>query len=128
MIRFSYALYLHRPAESMAELIFGALEAELRDFSAFEEVSQLVASSGLNSKDNRSGSSFTKKPASPKRAKLICGPFCICLPLWPRSTTLITKFCQHFPARHLPKLAIVVTAMRKLVPHGLWHFEVSEVV
>ena len=100
----------------IGKLTAARLLAEVGDFSAFENAPQLAAFSGLNPKGSRSGSSVRKKARISKEGRaclrtILYMPAIVAM----KHNPVIKAFCQRLTARHLPKLAIVVAAMRKLL-------------
>jgi len=100
----------------ISTLTANTLLAEIGDFSAFENASQLAAYAGLNPKGHRSGSSINKKARISKegRSELRC---CLYMPavVAIRCNPVIQSLSERLRERHLQKMEIVVAAMRKLL-------------
>ena len=92
------------------------LIAELGDISAFENAPQMAAFAGLNPKGKRSGSSVHKKTRISKEGR----PFLRTILYMPaivarQHNPIIRVFCDRLQEQNLPKMAVTVAAMRKLI-------------
>jgi transposase len=92
------------------------LLAEIGDISAFENASQLAAYAGLNPRGFRSGSSVFKKTRISKQGR----PFLRFILYMPalvarKHNPIVHAFCDRLEDRHLPKMAVIVAAMHKLL-------------
>lgn len=92
------------------------LLAEIGDISAFAGAPQLAAFAGLNPQNNYSGSSVYRKTRISKAGRaflryILYMPALVAL----RHNPIIVALKQRLQARGLPKMAIVVAAMRKLL-------------
>ena len=100
----------------IGKLTAARLLAEIGDISAFEDAPQLAAYAGLNPKGSRSGTSVHKKTRISKEGRAFLRSI-----LWMSAVVslkhnpVIMEFCQRLEERRLPKMAIVVAAMRKLL-------------
>lgn len=100
----------------MGKLTAARLLAEIGDLSCFKDAPQLAAYAGLNPKGFRSGSSVHKKTRISKEGRaflrrILYMPAIVACKYNP----IIRAFCERLSQRGLPKKAIVVAAMRKLL-------------
>ena len=100
----------------MGKLTAARLLAEMGNLSCFEDAPQLAAYAGLNPKGFRSGSTVYKKTHVSKEGRaflrrILYMPAIVACKYNP----IIREFCERLSQRGLPKKAIVVAAMRKLL-------------
>lgn len=100
----------------IGKLTAARLLAEIGDFSSFENAPQLAAYAGLNPRGFSSGSSVHKKTRISKQGRA----FMRCILFMPaivaqKYNPVIRRFCGRLSDRNLPKMAIVVASMRKLL-------------
>lgn len=100
----------------IGKLTAARLLAEIGDIATFEGAPQLAAFAGLNPQNNRSGSSVNRKTRISKQGRafiryILYMPALVAL----RHNPIIVALKQRLQARSLPKMAIVVAAMRKLL-------------
>jgi transposase len=100
----------------IGKLTAARLLAEIGDISSFENAPQLAAFAGLNPRGFSSGSSVHKKTKISKQGRA----FLRCILFMPaivaqKHNPVIHQFCARLSDRNLPKMAIVVASMRKLL-------------
>lgn len=100
----------------IAEFTAVRLMAELGEVTAFENAPQMAAYAGLNPKGKRSGSSVHKKTRISKEGR----PFLRSILFMPavvarQHNPIIRVFCDRLEEQKLPKMAVTVAAMRKLL-------------
>lgn len=100
----------------IGKLTASRLLAELGDVAAFEGAPQLAAYAGLNPQNNHSGSSVYRKTRISKAGSaflryILYMPALVAL----KHNPIIMALSQRLEKRRLPKMAIVVAAMRKLL-------------
>lgn len=100
----------------IGKLTAARLLAEIGDISNFDDAPQLAAFAGLNPKGFRSGTSVHKKTRISKEGR----PFLRYILYMPslvawKWNPIIHSFCSRLEVNGLPKKAIVVAAMRKLL-------------
>jgi transposase len=100
----------------IGKLTAARLLAEIGDISSFENAPQLAAYAGLNPRGFCSGSSVHKKTKISKQGRA----FLRCILFMPaivaqKHNPVIHKFSIRLADRNLPKMAIVVASMRKLL-------------
>jgi transposase len=100
----------------IGDLTAGKLLAECRCLTDFTNVRQLVAFAGLNPQHHQSGSSIHKhttisRTGSPSLRHALYMPALVAL----RHNPILAAFAQRLLANGLPKKAVVVAVMRKLL-------------
>ena len=100
----------------IAELSAARLMAELGDIFAFENAPQLAAFAGLNPKGKSSGTSVFKKPRVSKEGRAFLRSI-LYMPaiVARRHNPIVRAFCDRLEERNLPKKAITIAAMHKLI-------------
>ena len=102
--------------EGVGRLTAAKLLAEFRDFSAFDNVRQVVAFAGLNPQQKQSGTSVKGKPSISKigQASIRATLYMPAL-VAKKHNSLLQPFVQRLEARGLRAMEIVVAVMRKLL-------------
>jgi len=100
----------------IGDLTAGKLLAECRSLTDFTNVRQLVAFAGLNPQHHQSGSSIHKhttisRTGSPSLRHALYMPALVAL----RHNPVLAAFAQRLLANGLPKKAVIVAVMRKLL-------------
>lgn len=100
----------------IGKLTAARLLAEIGDFSCFKNAPQLAAYAGLNPKGFRSGSSVHKKTRISKEGRALLRHILYMPAIVARNhNPIICAFCDRLAQRNLPKMAVIVAAMRKLL-------------
>lgn len=100
----------------IGKLTAARLLAEIGDISSFENAPQLAAYAGLNPRGFSSGSSVHKKTKISKQGRAFLR-YILFMPalVAQKHNPVIHRFCGRLSDRNLPKMAIVVASMRKLL-------------
>jgi transposase len=100
----------------IGKLTAARLIAEIGDIMTFDNAPQLAAYAGLNPKGARSGTSVYKKTRISKEGRSFLR-YILYMPaiVARKYNPIIREFCDRLEKRHLPQMAIIAAAMRKLL-------------